>query len=125
MRRPTEQDHFSILSLCHENPQVLRPQLEAVPGLFVQYSPFSADVSRNDLSKFEGIRILMDHWNLPAHAYAAFGDSLNDVEMLENAAIAIAPAASESAIQRMADHIAPPSSQGGLAAWMRQAGWIA
>lgn len=124
VRRPGKNDRFSVLSLCHPHPEELREELEQVEGMFLQYTPYSYDVSRDDLSKFEGIEFLMRRWHLPSHAYAAFGDSQNDLEMLENAAVSIAPAASHPRVLELADHVAPPTLQGGLAAWMKQAGWL-
>lgn len=124
VRPLAKDDRISVMSICHETPHILKEPLEAIGGLFIHETAASIDLSRDDLSKFEGIRILMDHWHLGAHDYAAFGDSLNDLEMLENAACGYAVAESEPVITARFETM-PPVEEGGIAAWMKENGWIA
>lgn len=120
----TPEQSLSVISMCVPDPLALRKELDALDGLFVHYTKYSADISRDDLSKFEGISRLMKHWNLPEHAYAAFGDSFNDLDMLDNAACPVAMAEGEqTALDRYPAHT-PPVEEGGIAAWMKAQGWI-
>ncbi len=121
---PRKEDHLSVMSVCHPNAREMEEDLSKIEGLFVQYTPQSADISRDDLSKFEGISILMDYWNLPTQNYAAFGDSFNDMEMFKHAAMPVAVHEAEDYVAKHVDTKTPPVEDGGIVAWMKQEGWL-
>ena len=121
---PGADDHLSVMSICHPDPLSMKDDLDQIDGLFVHYTKYSADISRNDLSKSEGISHLMKYWNLPDGDYAAFGDSQNDLDMLDHAACPAAMAESEPAVLEAVSTHVPPVEEGGIAAWMKKEGWI-
>lgn len=51
----------------------------------------------------------MEYWGLKEHGYIAFGDSMNDKEMLEHANIGIAMENGDEALFSYADHVCGPS----------------
>lgn len=43
------------------------------------------DFLQSNINKVTGIHILMKEWGFPLHSYMAFGDSMNDIEMIKDA----------------------------------------
>ena len=59
----------------------------------------------NPGAKSQGIKQLMAYWGLENEAYMAFGDSMNDCEMLQEAAVGVAMGNAMDAVKAYADHI--------------------
>lgn len=119
-RDPRESDEFCILSLATQETQKKRPEFEAIEGIQVLYNHLSVDMMRNDLSKYEGIKILMDHFGFDHHAYAAFGDALNDLEMLENASLAGAMIDGDPRVlEKIKNHV-PSVKTGGIYTFLKE-----
>lgn len=77
-----------------------------VPSLRLQKSSGCiVDLIKEGVNKYTGIRSMMQHWSLPENDYMAFGDSLNDKDMLQNAKLAIAMKNGDSALFPFADFI--------------------
>ena len=64
---------------------------------------------KDGVNKVHGIDALMEYWGLKEHGYIAFGDSMNDKEMLEHANIGIAMENGDEALFSYADHVCGPS----------------
>lgn len=63
---------------------------------------FYADIVLNGTSKYSGIKKIMEHYGICE--YIAFGDALNDLEMLANAKISVAMGESHEEIIAVADY---------------------
>ena len=63
------------------------------------------DILKKDTCKATGIKQLMAYWGLENEAYMAFGDSMNDCEMLQEAAVGVAMGNAMDAVKAYADHI--------------------
>lgn len=63
------------------------------------------DIVKDGVNKVHGIDALMEYWGLKEHGYIAFGDSMNDKEMLEHANIGIAMENGDEALFSYADHV--------------------
>ena len=63
------------------------------------------DILKKDTNKASGIAQLMRYWQLEDGAYMAFGDSMNDCEMLQEAAVGVAMGNAMDALKPYADHI--------------------
>ena len=61
-----------------------------------------------------GLVELLKRWNLKPEQIMAFGDSENDIEMLELAGISYAMENAEEAVKRVATKVAPANSQAGV-----------
>lgn len=80
--------------------------LEAINGVSLYKGVGDyADVVMQGTSKYSGIKRIMELYKLDE--YIAFGDSLNDYEMLENASISVAVGECEKSISEIADVKAP------------------
>ena len=72
------------------------------------------DILQDGIHKAWGLVELLKRWNLKPEQIMAFGDSENDIEMLELAGISYAMENAEEAVKRVATKVAPPNSQAGV-----------
>ena len=72
------------------------------------------DILQDGIHKAWGLKELLKRWNLKPEQIMAFGDSENDIEMLELAGISYAMENAEEAVKRVATKVAPANSQAGV-----------
>ena len=72
------------------------------------------DILQDGIHKAWGLEELLRRWNLKPEQIMAFGDSENDIEMLELAGISYAMENAEEAVKRVATKVAPANSQAGV-----------
>ena len=72
------------------------------------------DILQDGIHKAWGLEELLRRWDLKAEQIMAFGDSENDIEMLELAGISYAMENAEDAVKEVATKIAPANSQAGV-----------
>ena len=72
------------------------------------------DILQDGIHKAWGLVELLRRWNLKPEQIMAFGDSENDIEMLELAGISYAMENAEEAVKRVATKVAPANSQAGV-----------
>ena len=72
------------------------------------------DIIQEGLHKAWGLRQLMDRWQIKSKEIMAFGDSENDLEMLELADFSYAMENGEEKIKRIASRLAPANSEAGV-----------
>ena len=72
------------------------------------------DILQDGIHKAWGLEELLKRWNLKPEQIMAFGDSENDIEMLELAGISYAMENAEEAVKRVASKVAPANSQAGV-----------
>ena len=78
------------------------------------------DVLLADGNKAKGISHLLDHLGIPQGNYLAFGDNLNDSEMLQNAEIGVAMGNCAPELKAYADIICAPCHEPGIAQTLKQ-----
>ncbi len=71
-----------------------------------------ADVVLKGFHKGIGIQFVLDHFHMDK--YIAFGDSLNDVEMIQHAYIGVAMGNGHEEVKKYADHITKDVSDDGI-----------
>jgi len=80
------------------------------------------DIIQDGIHKAWALQELLKRWNIKSEEIMAFGDSENDVEMLELAGIAYAMENADEKAKAVATDIAPANSEGGvyqvLEAWL-------
>ncbi len=85
---------------------------ENIEGLEVQHPcDTCVDFLRSDVNKATGIHVLMDYWGFAPNEYMAFGDSMNDKEMLLEAACGIAMGSANERLKPYADKVIGSSSE--------------
>ena len=72
------------------------------------------DILQDGIHKAWGLEELLKRWNLKPEQIMAFGDSENDIEMLELAGIAYAMENADDEAKAVATALAPANSQGGV-----------
>ena len=72
------------------------------------------DILQDGIHKAWGLEELLRLWDLKAEQIMAFGDSENDIEMLELAGISYAMENAEEAVKEIATKVAPANSQAGV-----------
>lgn len=72
------------------------------------------DILQDGIHKAWGLVELLKRWDLKPEQIMAFGDSENDIEMLELAGISYAMENAEEAVKRVATKVAPANSQAGV-----------
>lgn len=74
----------------------------------------SMDILQTGVHKAWGLEQLMDRWQITPAEIMAFGDSENDLEMLDMAGISYAMANAEKVVKKRANHLAPSNKEGGV-----------
>ena len=82
------------------------------------------DILKKDTNKASGIAQLMRYWQLEDGAYMAFGDSMNDYEIVREAGIGIAMGNSVEELKAVADYVADDIDRDGVWKACRHFGWI-
>lgn len=72
------------------------------------------DILQDGIHKAWGLEELLKRWGLKPEQIMAFGDSENDIEMLELAGISYAMENAEEAVKEIATKVAPANSQAGV-----------
>lgn len=87
---------------------------EAFPDChFTRWNPYSVDVISKGMSKAVGIQKLIDHMGIGINETVAFGDGLNDIEMLQAVDMGIAMESGRRELKEIADDItASPENNG-------------
>lgn len=73
-------------------------------------------VAPNNQSKWDGVVAFCDRNDIDPSGVVALGDGTNDLELLENAAVALAPSDAHPSVLELADAVIPPAVEGGWAA---------
>ncbi|CAM4170273.1 Cof-type HAD-IIB family hydrolase [Saccharibacillus endophyticus] len=108
---------------CNEEDQKL---YDAVfPALsFIRWSPISADVLPAGGSKLEGIRKITEKLGIPPERQYAFGDALNDMEMLSGIPNSVAMGNGLPEVKAVAKWVTKTNEDDGIAHGLKLAGLL-
>ena len=84
-----------------------------------------AEITQKDCSKATGIRFLCDHLNIPLEHCFAFGDSPNDLSMLDYVPVSIAMGNSTPAVKERCSYVTDDVEHNGIYNAMKHFGLIA
>lgn len=87
---------------------------------FVRWHPYSCDILPKHGSKARGIEKLLQHTNRSMADAIAFGDGLNDIEMLQAVGLSVAMANGHEEVKKVADVVAPHVDEDGIYHVMKQ-----
>lgn len=87
---------------------------------FVRWHSMSCDILPKEGSKARGIRKLLEKMNIPIDQTVAFGDGLNDIEMLQAVGTGVAMGNGHDEVKKVADIVADHVEKDGLAKVMKQ-----
>ena len=83
-----------------------------------------ADVIRREASKAEGIEVLLEYYGMGWQDVVAFGDSMNDLEMVRAAGLGIAMGNAVPALKEAADYVTAPIWEDGVVKGLLQFGLV-
>ena len=72
------------------------------------------DILQDGMHKAWGLQQLMAKWQIQSSEIMAFGDSENDIEMLELAGISYAMENGDERVKQVADYLAPANTEAGV-----------
>lgn len=99
----------------------IRDAVTAAGELYcVQTSASNLETMHVDATKGSALAWLCAHMGWDAGETIAFGDNNNDVTMIEAAGDGVVMENGEPQVKELADHIAPPASEGGVAQYLRR-----
>lgn len=75
---------------------------------------YGADVIEKGFSKAEGLKRLCEHYGVDMETSVAFGDSMNDSEIIEAASIGIAMGNARDELKALADYVTTDIDQDGI-----------
>jgi phosphoglycolate phosphatase (TIGR01487 family) len=82
-------------------------------GLLAETTGFAYHIFEPSVSKFKGLLVACDMLGIKIEDVAAFGDSENDIEMVKNCGVGLAPANALPELKSIADFVAEkPNGQG-------------
>ena len=118
-----EQKVYQTLLFVEEKDEHLYK--EAFPHVqLVRWHQYACDILPKAGSKARGIRKVLEHVGKTVDDAVAFGDGLNDVEMLEVAGIGVAMENGHAKAKAAADIIAPHVDEDGIYKVMKELGMI-
>ena len=94
--------------LCRELPFIVRSNKR-----YLEFLP-------EGVNKGTAVEVLAKHLEIPIEEVVCFGDNLNDLEMIQKAGLGIAMGNGHKDLKTAADLIAPPNTESGLAAVIKE-----
>lgn len=79
---------------------------------------FSFEILNKDSSKGKGLEFLSEYLNIKRDEIMAFGDNVNDIEMIEYAGVSIAMENGKDSLKNKADYIADANSKDGVSKFL-------
>jgi len=81
---------------------------------FVRWYKHGVDILPADGSKFMTIKVLANHLGINLKDVVAFGDGMNDIEMIKNVGMGIAMGNAEDVVKEVADSVTESNEQNGI-----------
>jgi Cof subfamily protein (haloacid dehalogenase superfamily) len=73
-----------------------------------------------NVSKWNGVKLLAEYWQIPIEDIVAFGDDYNDIELIKNCGIGVAVANGLEEMKVVADDICCSNDEDGVAKWLEK-----
>ncbi|RFU71102.1 Cof-type HAD-IIB family hydrolase [Peribacillus saganii] len=109
----TDSDIFQSLLFCTEEEE--KSYTDSFPEFhFIRWHPYSIDVLPHGGSKAEGIKILMERVGFKLEDVYAFGDGLNDIEMIKTVGYGIAMGNAGDALKEHAYYVTRDVAEDGI-----------
>lgn len=111
---------YKLIFMCRDAGQLQRPRqlLEAEFNFCIQDTdPFgllNGELINRKFDKGAAVRRLSEYLRIPLEHTVAFGDSMNDLEMIETAGLSVCMENGSPALKKLADTVCPPVTQDGL-----------
>lgn len=118
-------DVFQILPFYDASQDQTVAESGILDGLkTVRWHPNSVDLFDAEGSKARGISAALRHLGIEMKNAMAFGDGLNDVEMLSTVGVGVAMGNAHDELKKLADHVAEHIENDGIYRFLLQSGLI-
>ncbi|WP_243290868.1 Cof-type HAD-IIB family hydrolase [Bacillus sp. FJAT-47783] len=107
-----EKNIYQTLLFCEEGDEVLYNHYEELR--FIRWHKFSTDILPLGGSKAEGMKKIMDRLQFNREDVVAFGDGLNDMEMIQFAGTGVAMGNAVQSLKEVADYVTKPVDEEGI-----------
>ncbi len=121
---------YKIVIMCKEMKQLepARQALEKDYNFVVQdlaaRNCLNGELINRQFDKGRGVRIVAEHFGIPIEDTVGFGDSMNDLEMIETVGYSVCMANGSPALQAKSDLVCPAVEEDGLYRAFEQLGLI-
>lgn len=112
----------TLIFMEEQDEELYRQQFPEVE--FVRWHKYSCDILPKGGSKGVGIKILIEKTGRTMDDAIAFGDGLNDIDMLQTVGVSVAMGNGHEEAKKVATHIAGHVDEDGLAIVMKELGII-
>lgn len=111
---------FSLIGVPHERAAAAQrsigPLAESHLDRSIDFPGLATfTVAPNNQSKWDGVVAFCERHGIDSSGVVALGDGTNDLELLGNAAIALAPSDAHDSVLDLADRVIPTAAEGGWA----------
>ncbi len=113
---------YQILAFYDDNRHITLPLLPSLKT--TRWHTSGVDILDKDGSKARGIQVVLDKLGIEIKDAWAFGDGLNDIEMLEAVGFGVAMGNGHPELKAVADFVAPTIKEEGIAKALRHLGVI-
>lgn len=124
-RRPISESKYAdkdiyqvVLQMSEEKDDLYRKKFPHCH--FTRSSPYSVDVIAKGVSKASGIHRVVDHLGMDMKDTVAFGDNLNDLEMLQTVEMGVAMGNARPEVKRVADAVTDSVDRDGIVKGLKQ-----
>ena len=123
--RPMEeydgQPIYKVVIMARENSQIdeCRSLLEKDFSFVIQDVPahgcVNGELINRKFDKGKGVRLIAEHLGIPIEDTIGFGDSMNDLEMIETVGVSVCMANGSEKLKEISDIVCPSVTEDGLA----------
>lgn len=114
----SELDTFQVLVYCIKGEEHPYQPMESIR--FLRTHDYTLDGISRGSSKAKGIEVLLEHLNIDRSQAVAFGDGLNDLEMISYVGMGVAMGNAHEELKSQANFITKSVDNGGIAYGLRQ-----
>lgn len=120
---------YKLVFMCREMEQLQKPRqlLESEFNFCIQDTNqigiINGELINRKFDKGTAVRRLSEYLHIPLECTVAFGDSMNDLEMIETAGLGICMGNGSPALKEIADAVCPPVTEDGLYTAFQQYGF--
>lgn len=120
---------YKLVFMCQSEDQLAEPRraLEAEFSFCLQGARFgflNGELINRKFNKGAAVRRVCQHLGIPLERTVGFGDSMNDVEMIETVGLGVCMGNGDPRLKALAGAVCPPVDQDGLFQGFRQCGLI-
>ena len=121
---------YKVVVMCTDREQ-LRSTEEALSERYrlvlqqvAAHSCFNGELVNRKFDKGQGVRQIAEHFGVTIEDTIGFGDSMNDLEMMETVGYSVCMENGADALKQMADKVCPSVDEDGLAKAFEELGLI-